>query len=68
MSRRSQNARKHGAHAEIPKSLVLFHLTDILSFMPDAGDLIYPSPKLANRYLSEVWCNRNRALEEYMKI
>jgi hypothetical protein len=44
---RSQSARKYGAQAEPPKSLVLVHLKYILGFMPYAGDLIYPTPKLA---------------------
>ena len=47
MAERSQNARKHGAQAAPPKSLVLVHLKYILGFTPDAGDLIYPTPKLA---------------------
>jgi hypothetical protein len=47
MAERSQNARKHGAQAEPPKSLVLVHLKYILGFTPDAGDLIYPTPRLA---------------------
>jgi len=47
MSERSQNARKHGAQAEPPKSLVLVHLKYILGFTPEAGDLMYPTPKLS---------------------
>ena len=47
MAERSQNARKHGAQAEPPKSLVLVHLKYILGFTPEAGDLMYPTPKLS---------------------
>ena len=47
MVERSQNARKHGAQAEPPNALVLVHLKNILGFMPDARDLINPTPKLS---------------------
>ena len=47
MPKRSQNAQRQGAQAESPKSIVLVHLKYILGFVPDPGDLLYPTPKLA---------------------
>ena len=64
MSERSQNARKHGAQADPPKSLVLFQLRYILGFMPDAGDLIYHTAKLfATMRLAacEAWLDQAHA-------
>ena len=69
MAERSQNARKHGAQAEPPKSLVLVHLKYILGFTPDAGDLIYPTPKLAAAmHLAACEARLDQAHARYVKV
>jgi hypothetical protein len=69
MSKKSQNARKHGAQAEPPKSLVLVHLKYILGHMPDAGDLIYPIPKLAAAmHLASCEVRLDQAYAHYVQL
>ena len=69
MPKRSQNARRHGAQAEPPKSLVLVHLKYILGFTPDAGDLLYPTPKLAAAmHLAACEARLDQAHAHYVKV
>jgi hypothetical protein len=68
MSERSQNARKHGAQAEPPKSVVLVHLKYILGFTPEAGDLMYPTPKLsAAMHLAACEARLDQAHAQYVQ-
>ena len=69
MAERSQNARKHGAQAEPPKSLVLVHLKYILGFTPEAGDLMYPTPKLsAAMHLAACEARLDQAHAHYVEV
>ena len=69
MAERSQNARKHGAQAKPPNALVLVHLKNILGFTPDAGDLIYPTPKLsAAMHLAACEVRLDQAYAHYVQM